>query len=83
MVSPFLFVFWYPTLSRKGMEWKIRLRHRHPYTVTAFFAYVINGRYVTMILQLIQLAGDQLGDDIWHRLVQVVTNNKSLQAFKL
>ena len=62
------------------MEWKIRLRHRHPYTVTAF-AYVFNGRDVTTILQLIQLAGDQLGDDIWHRLVQVVTNNKSLQAF--
>jgi AP-2 complex subunit alpha len=37
--------------------------------------------YVTTILQLISLAGDQISDDIWHRLIQIVTNNKDLQAF--
>ena len=38
-------------------------------------------RYVTTVLQLMELAGDQVSDDIWHRLIQLVTNHKDLQQF--
>eukprot|EP00271_Cylindrocystis_brebissonii_P023186 TRINITY_DN9462_c0_g1_i2.p1 TRINITY_DN9462_c0_g1~~TRINITY_DN9462_c0_g1_i2.p1 ORF type:complete len:1084 (+),score=251.00 TRINITY_DN9462_c0_g1_i2:248-3499(+) len=37
--------------------------------------------YVEVILQLIEKAGDFVSDDIWHRVVQFVTNNEDLQAF--
>lgn len=37
--------------------------------------------YVENILQLINHAGDFVSDDIWHRLIQIVTNNKGVQAF--
>jgi len=37
--------------------------------------------YVDTILQLITIAGDHVSDDIWHRLVQIVTNNKDLQEY--
>jgi len=37
--------------------------------------------YVENILQLIKHAGDFVSDDIWHRLIQIVTNNKAVQAF--
>lgn len=33
------------------------------------------------ILQLIKIAGDEISDDIWHRLVVMVTNHKDLQTF--
>lgn len=33
-----------------------------------------------MILQLIDKAGDFVSDDIWFRVVQVVTNNEDLQV---
>jgi len=35
--------------------------------------------YLETILTLITLAGDFISDDIWHRMVQIVTNNKDLQ----
>jgi AP-2 complex subunit alpha len=37
--------------------------------------------YVTTILRLITLAGDHVSDDIWHRLIIMVTNHKDLQLF--
>lgn len=37
--------------------------------------------YVDVILQLIDKAGDFISDDIWHRVVQFVTNNDDLQAY--
>jgi len=37
--------------------------------------------YVTTILKLITLAGDHVSDDIWHRLIIMVTNHKDLQLF--
>ena len=37
-------------------------------------------RYVEVIFQLIEKAGDFVGDDIWYRVVQFVTNNEDLQV---
>lgn len=37
--------------------------------------------YVDVILQLISLAGDFVNDDIWFRVVQIVTNNEDLQDY--
>lgn len=39
-------------------------------------------RYVDVILQLIDKAGDFVSDDIWFRVVQFVTNNEDLQVLK-
>ncbi|XP_028053088.1 AP-2 complex subunit alpha-1-like [Camellia sinensis] len=38
-------------------------------------------RYVDVILQLIDKAGDFVSDDIWFRVVQFVTNNEDLQLY--
>lgn len=44
--------------------------------------YATNLRwYVDTVLQLIALAGDQVSDDIWHRAVQIITNNPPLQRY--
>lgn len=40
-------------------------------------------RYVDVILQLIDNAGDFVSDDIWFRVVQFVTNNEDLQVMKI
>lgn len=40
-------------------------------------------RYVDVILQLIDKAGDFVSDDIWFRVVQFVTNNEDLQVIKI
>jgi AP-2 complex subunit alpha len=37
--------------------------------------------YIDVILQLIAEAGDFVSDDIWYRVVQIVTNNDSLQTY--
>ncbi|KAI9320609.1 adaptin N terminal region-domain-containing protein [Dichotomocladium elegans] len=37
--------------------------------------------YVDTILQLISTAGDQVGDEVWFRVVQIVTNNEELQEY--
>ncbi|XP_024380212.1 AP-2 complex subunit alpha-1 isoform X1 [Physcomitrium patens] len=37
--------------------------------------------YVDAVLRLIDKAGDFVSDDIWYRVVQVVTNNDDLQAY--
>ena len=37
--------------------------------------------YVDTILQLIASSGDFVSDDIWHRVVYMVTNNKDLQPY--
>ena len=41
---------------------------------------MIHRRYVDVILQLIDKAGDFVSDDIWFRVVQFVTNNEDLQV---
>lgn len=35
--------------------------------------------YVDVILRLIRNAGDFVSDEIWHRLVQIITNNEAMQ----
>ena len=37
--------------------------------------------YVDTILTLIDNAGDSVSDDIWHRVVQIMTNDKDLQPY--
>lgn len=37
--------------------------------------------YVNVILKLISIAGDYVADDIWHRLVQVITNDEKLHQY--
>jgi AP-2 complex subunit alpha len=37
--------------------------------------------YVDIVLKLIAHAGDHVSDDIWHRAVQIITNNASLQRY--
>ncbi len=37
--------------------------------------------YVDTILQLLNIAGDFVSDDIWHRVVQIVTNKEDLQKY--
>jgi len=37
--------------------------------------------YINVILQLISLGGDVVKDDIWHKVVVVVTNNAGLQEY--
>lgn len=37
--------------------------------------------YVDTVLQLIHLAGDYVSDDVWHRVVQMVTGHKDLQQY--
>jgi AP-2 complex subunit alpha len=37
--------------------------------------------YVDVILQLISIAGDFVSDSIWHRVVQIVTNNEDIQEY--
>ncbi|KAI9013397.1 adaptin N terminal region-domain-containing protein [Phycomyces nitens] len=37
--------------------------------------------YVDIILQLISTAGEQVGEEVWFRVVQIVTNNDELQEY--
>ncbi|KAJ7932397.1 adaptin N terminal region-domain-containing protein [Mycena leptocephala] len=37
--------------------------------------------YVDTILQLISAAGDHVGDEVWYRVVQIVTNTDDLQEY--
>jgi len=37
--------------------------------------------YVDVVLQLITLAGDFVSDDIWYRVVQIVTNHDDIQEY--
>eukprot|EP01114_Cavostelium_apophysatum_P019630 TRINITY_DN6382_c0_g1_i1.p1 TRINITY_DN6382_c0_g1~~TRINITY_DN6382_c0_g1_i1.p1 ORF type:complete len:964 (-),score=261.68 TRINITY_DN6382_c0_g1_i1:12-2903(-) len=37
--------------------------------------------YVDVILQLISLAGDFVSDDIWYRVIQIVTNHEDIQEY--
>ncbi|CAK4078316.1 unnamed protein product [Aphanomyces euteiches] len=37
--------------------------------------------YVDTVLQLITIAGADVPDDVWHRVVQIVTNNEELQKY--
>ncbi|KAF2300664.1 hypothetical protein GH714_015044 [Hevea brasiliensis] len=44
-------------------------------------AAILAEKYVDVILQLIDKAGDFVSDDIWFRVVQFVTNNEDLQPY--
>lgn len=37
--------------------------------------------YVDISLQLIAMAGDHVSDEVWQRVIQIVTNNESLQVY--
>ncbi|KAG8529950.1 uncharacterized protein KY384_005431 [Bacidia gigantensis] len=37
--------------------------------------------YVDISLRLIAMAGDHVSDEVWHRVIQVVTNNEELQIY--
>ncbi|KAG8963501.1 hypothetical protein FRC03_002911 [Tulasnella sp. 419] len=37
--------------------------------------------YVDTILQLISTAGDHVGDEVWYRVIQIVTNTEDLQVY--
>ena len=37
--------------------------------------------YVDTSLQLLEIAGDFVAEDVWHRIIQVVTNNEELQSY--
>jgi AP-2 complex subunit alpha len=37
--------------------------------------------YVDTILQMVAIAGNFVSDDIWHRSVQIITNNEDLQKY--
>lgn len=37
--------------------------------------------YVDTILQLISTAGDHVGDEVWYRVIQIVTNTEDLQEY--
>ena len=37
--------------------------------------------YVDTVLRLIAIAGDNVSEDIWYRIVQIVTNNENLQEY--
>lgn len=37
--------------------------------------------YIDMTLKLLSLAGDHVSDEVWQRVIQIVTNNEELQAY--
>lgn len=37
--------------------------------------------YVDITLKLISMAGDHVADEVWQRVIQIVTNNESLQVY--
>lgn len=37
--------------------------------------------YVDTVLQLIGTAGEHVGDEVWYRVVQIVTNTEDLQEY--
>lgn len=51
-----------------------------PEVANGFKLVICYIRYVDVILQLIDKAGDFVSDDIWFRVVQYVTNNEDLQV---
>jgi len=39
------------------------------------------GWYIDITLRLLSMAGDHVSDEVWQRVVQIVTNNEELQAY--
>ena len=37
--------------------------------------------YVDISLRLISMAGEHVSDEVWHRVIQIVTNNEELQVY--
>ena len=53
--------------------------HVHAYTHK--HAHMLVCRYVDTVLQMLEKAGDFVSEDIWHRVVQLITNNPSMQQY--
>ena len=39
--------------------------------------------YINVVLQLLTMAGDFVAEDVWHRVIQIVTNNEDLQKYSV
>lgn len=39
--------------------------------------------YINVVLQLLTMAGDFVSDDVWHRVIQIITNNEDLQKYSV
>jgi len=37
--------------------------------------------YIDVIFKLLTAAGDYVSEDVWHRVVQIITNHENLQAY--
>ena len=37
--------------------------------------------YIDISMRLIAMAGDHVSDEVWHRVIQIVTNNEELQVY--
>ncbi|KAI9009119.1 adaptin N terminal region-domain-containing protein [Hyaloraphidium curvatum] len=37
--------------------------------------------YVDVMLQLVSIAGDHVGDEVWHRVIQIIVNHQELQEY--
>lgn len=66
------------------------VHNRHAFDITVIFScsdislhLSSSGisRYVDVAMQLLEKAGDFVSEDIWHRVVQLVTNNASMQQY--
>lgn len=62
------------------------LHSRGPTYLSVYFICLphpqpLPGRYVDVILRVIELAGDFVSDDIWFRVVHFVTNHEELQSY--
>lgn len=38
-------------------------------------------RYVDVAMELLEKAGDYVSEEVWHRVVQLVTNNPAMQQY--
>ncbi len=37
--------------------------------------------YVDIILNLIRLAGDYVGEEVWYRIIQIIINKQDVQGY--
>ncbi|KAI8524238.1 hypothetical protein RHMOL_Rhmol13G0134900 [Rhododendron molle] len=63
------------------LSWQVESHLMHTKSFNVGWFNCVNNRYVDVILQLIDKAGDFVSDDIWFRVVQFVTNNEDLQPY--
>eukprot|EP00983_Pelagomonas_calceolata_P100526 1158578-Pelagomonas_calceolata.AAC.10 len=74
--------------GRRDMDVVLRLLTLHPHHPhascpcrTHWLCPNTGRRYVDVVLRLLEKAGDFVSDDIWHRVVQLVTNNHTMQQY--